>query len=263
MKIGINWNSYSTLDEKVQARLIVDNGFDNTFLTLNGEDFDIEKIFATLKEYNIECENIHAPFKNIGDMWLMGENGEKMLAELIKTVELCATYEIPTIIVHPLGRTARRINDIGYERFYKLMESAKRNGVIVAYENIRYLSNLAFLMEEFPEAKFCWDVGHEDVFSTGINYMPLYGDRLGAIHIQDNEMIYDSDLHLIPYDGKKNFDYVAKEIAKVEYNGSLMLEVLRRCSHYYDTWSPEEYFNHAAKAAMRLKETVEKCKGEN
>lgn len=259
MKIGINWGCYGKLDIKKQARLIADNGFDSTFLA--GKIPEIKEIIDALKEHNIECENVHAPFDHIADMWKEGESGDRMLEDLMETVETCANFEIPTMIVHPSGRIAPRISEIGYERFYRLMEYAKQNGVTVAYENIRILSNLAVIMEEFPEAKFCWDVGHEGCFTPGRQYMPLFGARLGALHIQDNEMEYDVDLHLIPYDGKMDFERVARQLADSEYHGSLMLEVLRKCSHYYDTWSPEKYFSHAAKAAIKLRDAVENYRG--
>ena len=88
--------------------------------------------------------------------------------------------------------------------------------------------------------------------------MPLFGDRLSALHIHDNDGKYNSDLHLIPYDGTIDFDIVAKEIAQSGYDGSIMLELSRGNSHLYDSLSPEEYYGHASKAANRLREYIEK-----
>ena len=90
----------------------------------------------------------------------------------------------------------------------------------------------------------------------GITYMPLFGSKLAALHIHDNEKVYNADLHLIPYDGKIDFDRVAREIAESGYEGSIMLEVSRKSSHYYDNLSANEYFSHATHAANKLRNTI-------
>lgn len=253
--IGINWGCYGPLDAREQAELIAQNGFSATFL--GGDDPNMEDAMRALAERGIHCASLHAPFSHINDMWAEGDGGERMLAELQQTADRCQTYGIPVMVVHlSSGERAPHVNDLGYARFATLMEYATARGVTVAYENQRKLANLAFAMEVFSEAKFCWDVGHEECFTHGRRYMPLFGDRLVALHIQDNECMYNADLHLIPYDGKIDFDRVAREIAASNYEGPLMLELIRCNSHRYDDTSATAYFARAAKAAERLREAV-------
>lgn len=257
MDIGISWGCYSGLSIERQAELMAENGFATTFLS--GAEPKIKEISRALDKRGIVCENLHAPFSHINDIWYEGENGEAMLGELFETAERCHENGIPVMVVHlSSGCPAPRINDVGYRRFERLMEYARKKGVTVAYENQRYLANLAYMMEQFPDAGFCWDVGHEACFTDGRRYMPLFGKRLSALHIHDNDMKYNSDLHLIPYDGKIDFDRVAREIAQSGYGGSLMLELSRGNSHYYDDSSPEDYYRRAAQAAVRLRNAVEK-----
>lgn len=254
MELGISWNCYGKLGVNEQAELLASNGFTNTFI--GGADHQINEIIPVLKQYDISCENLHAPFSLINDIWRVGEEGDRMLDELLTTVDKCNSFEVPIMVVHLSSGKAPRISDIGYERFEKLMAHADKRGITVAYENQRMLGNLAFALEQFPQAKFCWDVGHEACFTNGRQYMPLFGSKLAALHIHDNEKVYNADLHLIPYDGKIDFDRVAREIAESGYEGSIMLEVSRKNSHYYDNLSANEYFSHAAHAANKLRNTI-------
>jgi sugar phosphate isomerase/epimerase len=257
MDIGISWGCYGGLSVKEQAELMAENGFKSTFI--GGDDPKMGEILPVLERYGISCENVHAPFSRINDMWRDGEDGERMLAELLDTVDRCKLYGIPVMVAHlSSGNPVPRITDVGYFRFERLMEHAEAVGVSVAYENQRFLANLAYMMEQFPTARFCWDVGHEACFTDGRCYMPLFGEKLSALHVHDNDMMYNSDLHLIPYDGKIDFDRVAGEIAQSGYIGSLMLELSRGNSRYYDGCSPEDYYRRAAQAAVRLRNAVEK-----
>ena len=258
MELGISWNCYGGLRIEEQTKLITKYGFTTTFL--GGADPRMGEIILILEHYGIKCENVHAPFSHINDIWYDGDNGDKMLDELTDTVDRCYNYRIPTMVVHLSAGKAPRISDIGYERFSRLMEYADKSGVTIAYENQRMLANIAFALEEFPKAKFCWDTGHEACFTNGRRYMPLFGDRLAALHIHDNDMIYNSDLHLIPYDGKMDFNMVAKEIAESGYDGSLMLELSRRTNIYYDELSPDEYYSRAATAANKLRLAISEYK---
>lgn len=257
MDIGISWGCYSGLSIERQAELMAENGFKSTFI--GGDDPKMGEILPVLDRYGISCENVHAPFSHINDIWRNGEGGERMLAELLDTADRCQFYGIPVMVVHlSSGNPAPRISDVGYSRLERLMEHTEAKGVTVAYENQRFLANLAYVMEQFPTARFCWDVGHEACFTDGRRYMPLFGKRLSALHVHDNDMKYNSDLHLIPYDGKIDFECVAREIAQIGYGGSLMLELSRGNSHYYDDSSPEDYYRRAAQAAVRLRGAVEK-----
>ena len=257
MKIGINMNCYGgglPIDE--QLRLMKENGFEATFLGCEGASFDetVEKIQAA----GITVDNLHAPFNKINDMWLPGDAGEDMLARLVRCVEKAASHGIPVIVVHvSSGNRPPIINDIGNDRFARLMEAANANNVTVAYENQRKLANLALMFEYYDEAGFCWDIGHEACFANGREFMPLFGDKLVALHVQDNNCEYNVDSHLVPYDGKIDFDKAARMIAARDYKGTVMLELIRKNSNRYDDLTPEQYYKRAANAAIRLRDAIE------
>jgi len=85
--------------------------------------------------------------------------------------------------------------------------------------------------------------------------MPLFGHRLRQLHIHDN--YWERDIHLIPYDGKIDFERVAASIASVDYEGSLMLELCAPASEVYRDYTPETYYKRAAEAARKLAARVE------
>lgn len=264
MKIGINLNCYPGVPLEEQIKLMKENGFEACFLGSESPIYD--DIVKTLQANGITVENLHAPFTKckdepvcgINDMWYEGEAGDKMLARLTACVEKAARYNIPVIVVHlSSGLTPPMVNNIGNERFGKLMDFAKEHNVTIAYENQRMLGNIAHAFEYYTDAGFCWDIGHESCFTPGREYMPLFGKKLVALHVQDNMGAEKGDLHLIPYDGVVDFEKAARYIAATDFEGVVMLEVLKRQSNYYDDVTPEDYYKKAAEAARRLAERIE------
>lgn len=254
MKIGINMNAFGDIDIDLQIRLMQENGFETTFVI--AENPRVDEMMAAIQKAGIICESVHAPLgKELNDLWQEGEAGEQMLARQKRSVDLCAKYGIPVMVVHLSSGVAPRINDVGYQRFKALVDYADEHGVKIAFENQRYLANIAFAFEQFPTAGFCWDVGHEDVFAGGRRYMPLFGHLLSQLHIHDN--FGQKDVHIIPYDGKVDYERVAASIAAVDYDRSLMLELNAQVSSVYDDWTAEQYYKHAGQAARKLADRVE------
>lgn len=255
MKIGISDGCYPGISLKEEIKYLKQHDF-STFLGCGYEEFDSRVI--TLKKEGISIETLHAPFHNINAIWGKGEEGDVALMQLTDAAESAARHEIPLIVVHlSSGDHPPMISDAGISRFAALMDRAKELGVTVAYENQRKLANLALMFEYYEDARFCWDIGHEACFAYGMEYMPLFGNKLAALHIHDNMGIHNQDFHMIPYDGKIDFDKVARHLAKANYNGTIMLELGAGRHERYYTMSAEEYYARAARAAHRLADTVE------
>lgn len=260
MQYGINLYCYGKEDElclEKQAELMRQNGFTRTFDFPCGRAVT-EKGAQLLSDYGVAFDTLHAPFHGINDIWKNGDDGNKMLEKLLDGVDKCTLVGAKTLIVHlSSGIPAPRINDIGFSRFDNLMEYADKKNIKIAYENQRVVSNIAAVMESYENAGFCWDVGHENCFAFGRRYMPLFGDRVCALHLHDNHKVFNMDEHLIPFDGKCDYDYIAKTLADYKYTGTLMLEVMRHNSHKYDDMSAEEYYERAGRAVRRLDQMIE------
>jgi sugar phosphate isomerase/epimerase len=244
-----------------QVRYLKKHGISRTFIMSETPDFD--RVMELFGENGIICETLHAPFDKINDMWSTNEkNARSMLDRLKDGVDKCAKYNIPTVIVHlSSGRPMPKMNKRGIARYDELFDYAREKGVSIALENQRYLENLSFFMDRHADLVFCWDCGHEYGFTKDIRFLDLYGNRLRALHIHDNRCGVNTDDHLIPVDGRIDFDKVTSALAEVSYAGTMMLEVGKLVSveHKlpYASLSDEEFIIRAASAAKKLANGVE------
>lgn len=260
-KLGVNCPSYvNGVDALGSVPFIRDAGFDSVFSEYVSDEY-CGKLADEIDRAGMSYETIHAPFRNINSMWRAGEAGEAMLRSLTDCLDTCEHYGVPVMIVHlSSGVDAPNVNDIGHQRFDRLVEHAGKVGVKIAFENQRKLANIAFAFEVYDKCSqvgFCWDTGHESCFAGGREYMPLFGSKLTALHIHDNMMENNGDLHLLPFDGIIDFHYVAEQIRKSGYSGTLMLEAIPTNSHRYDDLTPQQFYARAYEAASRLRVLVD------
>lgn len=260
MEIGMG--IYSGVDFFEMVKIFKKVGVKRTFIDSENPEFgDLMKLY---KENGIICETLHAPFNKINDMWSdIEEVAQNMMDRLKDAIDKCHKYNIPVVIIHlSSGMPMPEMNEKGIKRFEEIFDYADERNVKVALENQRYLKNLEFFLEKYPNTGFCWDAGHEFALSTNtdIKYMERFGKRAVALHIHDNRCEFNKDDHLIPYDGSIDFDYVAKAIAESGYSGTLMLEITKNAQmdgiKPYENMSSEEYILRAYNAVNRLNDTV-------
>ena len=263
-EIGINLDAVCTMAAEDYIQTIADLGFTATFSMAKPRE-EMERLGTLCAARGIRFDTLHAPFGHINDIWLEGEDGARMLEELKDCVDQCLVVGAPIAVVHLSSKmNPPTITDAGRGRFEDLVAYARKQGVKIAFENQRKLFNLAWAFETFRTEDgvgFCWDCGHENCFTPGIQFMPLFGDRLICTHIHDNLGIFNDDRHMLPFDGALDFDRVARQIRDSGFEGALMLEVMAGVnSHYegmnYQDISPEEYLQRAAVAAKRLAQMV-------
>jgi 2-dehydro-3-deoxygluconokinase len=96
---------------------------------------------------------------------------------------------------------------------------ADRLGISIAFENLEGPEFLAALLRRYGDCGhvgYCWDSGHELCYAPGWDFLSHYGDRLLMTHLNDNLGISDpqgeinwlDDLHLLPYDGMIDWEYI-------------------------------------------------------
>ncbi|MBR2907207.1 MAG: sugar phosphate isomerase/epimerase [Clostridia bacterium] len=261
-KLGMNFRAErpkDKTDEEILARM-KEYGFGAIFTGMPEPD-RLAELAPKVREAGLDYDFIHAPFKGINTIWEEGEEGEEMLNRLLATVDGCAKNEIPIVVIHlSSGVGAPMINDLGVERFDRLIRHAGTVGVKVAMENQRKIGNIAALMERYTAEQhvgFCWDNGHEACFTPGREYMPLFGDRLLCLHIHDNRCLYNVDEHYLPFDGLIDFRRVADHIRASGYRGSVMLETKGRGKGFYTGLTEEEFLERAYMQANRLRVLID------
>ena len=257
MKIGVNINCYKPLSVERQIELMKQNGFTATFVLADTPN--LYQIIDACKNAGIFVESLHAPFFGVNALWEDNEKGEAYFDTQMRAVKDCANNGIHKLVVHLSTKfPPPLVTPIGMQRIGKLCDYAKQHGVTLAFENQRSLGNLASVLERFPDAGFCWDVGHEYCFTdSAIDFMATFGRRIAAIHTHDNHAKHDGDEHLIPFDGVIDYERVAQKLAKANYQGALMLELATSESNAYINTPPEEYYARAGIAAKKIAELVE------
>lgn len=260
-QIGINLHAKRGLDVDTYAGRVKALGFDTVFTGVAKTEAEQMALAESFAKHGLIYENLHAPFGHINDIWYDCEGGEAMISELLISVDRCAAAGAPILVVHlSSGIKAPQISDIGRARFTSLVEHAARKGVTIAFENQRKVANIAWAFENFESCDnvgFCWDCGHEACFTPGREYMPLFGHKLVCTHIHDNFKEFNGDAHLIPFDGKIDFNRFAELINKYEYKGPLTLEVIAGNSNLYDDISVDAYLEKAAEAIKKLRAMVD------
>lgn len=249
-----------------QIRTLAEAGVKKTFI--NNKCPDMDRVMELMKQHGIVCEFFHSHFKmtadgeaiTIDDLCRPGKKGEQMLEQLKRDVLACVKYHVPTLVVHiPHYETALEENACCKQRYQELSVFAEQNGVALAFENMHHMENLDYIFSLLPDAKFCWDCGHQHCRTPDAEPMEQYGHKVAALHIHDNHLTADE--HLIPFEGLIDFHKVARALAASGYNGALMLETKYQ-GEYARSMSYQEYVAKAAGAARQIIDLVEQYRQE-
>ena len=267
MEAGIMLYIGCKVDIYEQIKTLKEIGIRRTFI--NAKHPELDRVLDAIKKASIICDTLHAEYSysdgserfQMDDVSKEGTAGEKMIARIMHNIDKCAEHHIPVIVIHPSNQPPETaINEIAKERYTALGDHARAKGVTIAFENVIYTKNLEYIMSLIPDAKFCWDCGHESSRLKGEAPMPLFGKRLAALHIHDNFLTHDK--HLIPFTGKIDFEHVGKQLAESGFDGTMMLEIMYG-SNEENSSEPtyRDYALKAKQAAERLIGIVQRFRG--
>lgn len=196
-----------------------------------------EKALA-LREYahGLGCSFVqaHSP----GGNPLNPAEAERMVEITVRSVEVCEILGIPRTVAHAgfapdiNKEEFFRRNRAFYERLFPVME---RCGVEVLVENstranmgaMYYLNDGAELREfldwvNHPLLNACWDTGHANVEGHQYADITALGNRLTALHVNDNRGRMDE--HLPPYTGSLCLGEVVEALKEIGYAGAFTFE---------------------------------------
>ena len=221
------WFGYEIPYEE-RYRLIKEAGFDGVLLYWGKEYGNTE--FKHNPELarcaGLFVENIHTPFANINDLWLDNINGNEITDYLLQCVDDCHEYGIPTMIVHlTSGYNPPGPNELGLKRLKRIIERAEQRSVNVAIENLRIPEYLEYVFVQINSSRlgFCFDSGHQNCYTKHTDLLSMYGDKLMAIHLHDNDE--SDDQHHLPFDGNIDWNAVMKKLHALRYHGPTALEI--------------------------------------
>lgn len=253
-QLSVCLNYSRDLSYKEKARLIAEAGFDSVFLFRykNKPDGDLAMQAEAARMYGLGIETVHADFKEINSIWKEGEIGDELVAFFEKCIKETAELKIPVVVIHlSSGDNPPQFNKLGLSRYKRLCESAEKNGICLAFENLRKTAYLDFIFEGLsnsPKLKFCYDCGHENLYNGGDGVLEKYADRLACIHLHDN--FGDKDRHLLPFDGSIDWKRITKRLALCGFECPITLEV------HSDDYDNEGFIDRAFDRGVRLRELV-------
>jgi len=207
-------------------RLIKAAGFDCVMLWWSdkfgrGEGYKNDVKLA--RNAGLFVENIHAPVHEQNALSVDNLEGESVFQDYMQCVDDCVKNNIPTMVIHLPGDTYP-LNNLGMERLYKIVQEAEQKEIQVAFENLKNISNLTRVLETF-HSKFigyCYDSCHHMNYAPDIDLVKQFGDRLMALHLQDNGGI--NNQHQLPFDGNIDWTEVMSCISSTGYKGATSLE---------------------------------------
>ena len=252
----VDWFGYN-LAPRDRMRAIKEAGFSGVML-LWADYFD--KDYKLFPEYarnaGLNIDNAHAPYQNANFLWEDTIRGKEAYQEIIACLEDCAAYNIPTLIMHPENKTGTETVglphdfSIGIERIKRIVETAERLNLNIAMENMSRPEYLEHIFKNIKSQRlgFCFDSGHCNVFTPNVDFLALYGDKLMALHLHDNDG--SEDWHALPFTGNIKWSDIAAKLKKLSYEGAIALEVGNTIFEHIK--KPEEFLKLAVESAERI-----------
>ena len=253
-------------------KLMKQAGFDSVML--GWRDVDRREKPDKARNVGLLIENIHAPFRNADSIWLDNMDGDDYTESLLKSIDDCKDFDIPTMVVHINNEyQLPPMSNIGIERLKRITEKAENKNINIAFENTYAPNHIQFIFNSIFSKKlgFCFDSGHHNYMTPGRDLLDEFGERLMAMHLNDNfgadyinaqnpvykkgtkEWGIQVDLHLLPFDGNIDWNKIIMQLKKIKYKGAIAFEV-----GVYKNCVPEMFFEMAFSRAKKLLDMMNK-----
>lgn len=238
---------------------ILDAGFERVMLWW-GEyegDLPLSEQVKRARQLGLEIENAHAPYDGANDLWKRNESGILYAEKLLSCLQGCYEQHVPTLVVHLSdGMQPPEPSKIGLERLKKVVETAEKFQIRLAFENLKDIPQLEAVMKTFSSYQytgFCYDSGHHHCCNQNYPYLEKYGHKLFALHLHDNDGTRDS--HRLPFDGNTQWEYICGKIIKVGYVGGVSLEV-QAFQNYEEKMNAESFIQKAHSSGEKIQKMM-------
>lgn len=272
-EIGISSNNECGNDIAEVCANVKKAGFDNIMVAFKAGG--AENSILEAKKQGLKIPFIHLNTRHVDDLWARGESNVECVENYIEQIKLCGKYNIPIAVMHGTDGGASDLalppTEHALGCMKKILKVAKENNVKIALENLDApnFEHFTFLLDNIDSKwlGLCYDAGHHQLYRPDFDILGKYGDRILAVHLHDNLMDweygydYTRDLHMLPFDGKIDYEEICKKLAKTNYDNVIMLELHRlSCGkpRKYDNMPVDKYLSLASERAYKIAEMIEK-----
>jgi sugar phosphate isomerase/epimerase len=226
------------------------------------EGAEVDRIKIRLRDFGLRLLDLHAPH-GIGMGWgSVLEEERRAAVELIRNrIDMTAGLAGGAIVLHlphkPDGAEALEAYRAALRRSLDESEPlARRLSIKIALENMENddFEDLGRLLSAYgPEfLGLCYDSGHGNIGTSGLDNLERLGDRLVSVHIHDNDGTEDQ--HGLPFSGTIDWRRLAKIIAASSYQGCASLE----CNMRGESIKEPVYLRQAYQAGKAVAELIER-----
>ena len=249
---------------------IKDAGFnsvmvDATSRLTNGFSEDI----LLAHEMGLDVPFAHLNCRTADDLWHGGDVAKAHAEKIIDQIKVLAKCKVGMGILHPNENKipnvpAPKPTPQALTLMREIVDAAGRHGVKIALENTdaANLEHFNYVLDNIksPWLGFCYDSGHHMLFTPDTDLLGKYGDRCIAVHFHSNMMLnhitsWQDDSHMLPYDGKVDFNRIIKSIKNSGYKGCTMLEVRQRAPIYQDM-NHKQFLKEAFTRGKKIEEQL-------
>lgn len=252
-KIGIYTGFSRHIPLEVRLQSIKNAGFNAVCLNFEKELADTEtewenQLYLTQK-YALQVEAVHLTGSFANTLWEDSpayainqiENEIRNLSRLGLNM---GVLHVTWGLIPPTSPTVKALKS-----FLKIADFAEKYNVKIAFENSVSAKHVKFVLDNIKSRNigFCYDSGHENVFTPETDFLSLYGDRLFAMHLHDNDG--KTDMHLLPFEkgGTINWEEKVSLLKQSElWNNSIILEVENQSTPL------NKFLENAYKSAIKL-----------
>lgn len=228
----------------------------------------ITELEGWLKETGLALHGVHAPITDrllSGDQWgeiisnAVSDGGRRQVAvrEAAAALEMARRLSADVLVVHlgtPSVQGGENSRAAALRSAEEICRLAEPTGVRVALEVIPNplsdAQSLVTLLErdlDAPRAGVCLDFGHAFLMGDVADTIETVAEHLVTTHVHDNGGRKDD--HLVPFDGRINWDVALMTMQKVGYDATYLMELA-------NTGSPAEVLKKAQAARVRFEKLL-------
>jgi sugar phosphate isomerase/epimerase len=226
---------------------------------------EIGQVEIRLKEFGLRLLDLHGPH-GTGRGWGSTSEVERAAAvELIRNrIDMTARLSGRAVVIHlppghGRGEDFERAEAALHGSLDEIEAHAAGTGVRIALENMEddSFEGIERLLLDYDRGflGLCYDSGHGNIGSCGLDNLGRFRCRLTSIHLHDNDGRMDQ--HALPFTGTVDWVRLAKIIADSSYDGCVSLESNMRSQ----TIEERLYLRQAYEAASRVTQLIETERG--